>query len=122
MAEHIITGIDVGTYHVKVAIARLPKNGGERAIPEIIGTGFAESRGLIDRTKKGFGVPIGTWLRGPLKVWGEELLSEENIKASGIFTPEYIRELWTEHQSGKRDHRKRLWNILVFLEWKKRFL
>ena len=46
MAEHIITGIDVGTYHVKVAIARLPKNGGDRSIPEIIGTGYAESRGL----------------------------------------------------------------------------
>tara|TARA_B100000508_G_scaffold140846_2_gene143829 strand:+ start:9526 stop:10686 length:1161 start_codon:yes stop_codon:yes gene_type:complete len=43
MAEHIITGIDVGTYHVKVAVARLPKNGTK---PEIIGTGLAESRGL----------------------------------------------------------------------------
>ncbi len=46
MADHIITGIDVGTYQVKVAIARLPKNRDARAIPEIIGTGFAESRGL----------------------------------------------------------------------------
>ena len=47
MADHIITGIDVGTYHIKVAIARVPKNTGDRkAIPEIIGTGFAESRGL----------------------------------------------------------------------------
>ncbi len=76
---------------------------------------------IIDRTKKGFGVPVGAWLRGPLREWGEMLLSEENINASGVFAPEYIRELWTEHQSGKRDHRKRLWNILVFLEWKKRF-
>jgi cell division protein FtsA len=46
MADHIITGIDVGTYQVKVAIARVPKGRGERALPEIIGTGFAESRGL----------------------------------------------------------------------------
>lgn len=44
MAEHIITGIDVGTYHVKVAVARLPKKGSGK--PEIIGTGLAESRGL----------------------------------------------------------------------------
>lgn len=50
MADHIITGIDVGTYQVKVAIARIPKNKGERSIPEIIGTGYAESRGL----KSGF--------------------------------------------------------------------
>lgn len=46
MADTIITGIDVGTYQVKVAIARVPKNRGERVIPEIIGTGYAESRGL----------------------------------------------------------------------------
>jgi cell division protein FtsA len=46
MSEHIITGIDVGTFHVKVAIARIPKNAGLGAKPEIIGTGLAESRGL----------------------------------------------------------------------------
>lgn len=45
MSEHIITGIDVGTYHVKVAIARLTKRG-DRELPEIIGTGYAETRGL----------------------------------------------------------------------------
>ena len=79
-------------------------------------------RDIIYRTKKGFGVPVGEWLRGPLKEWGEGLLSEANIEKGGIFSPTYIRSLWTEHQSGKRDHRKKLWNILVFLEWRKRFL
>ncbi|MCA9358375.1 cell division protein FtsA [Candidatus Kaiserbacteria bacterium] len=46
MTDHIITGIDVGTYHVKVAVARLPKKGSGVMKPEIIGTGLAESRGL----------------------------------------------------------------------------
>ena len=46
MAERIITGIDVGTYHVKVAIARLRDHKSEHPVPEIIGTGYAESRGL----------------------------------------------------------------------------
>ncbi len=46
MSEHIITGIDVGTYQVKVAIVRVPKSRDERILPQIIGTGFAESRGL----------------------------------------------------------------------------
>lgn len=46
MSEHIITGIDVGTYQVKVAIVRVPKTKGERGLPQIIGTGYAESRGL----------------------------------------------------------------------------
>jgi cell division protein FtsA len=46
MTDHIITGIDVGTYQVKVAIVRVPKQKGERGLPQIIGTGFAESKGL----------------------------------------------------------------------------
>ncbi len=46
MSDHIITGIDVGTYHVKVAIVRVPRQKGERGLPQIIGTGYAESRGL----------------------------------------------------------------------------
>jgi len=46
MADRIITGIDVGTYQVKVVIVRVTKNKGERSLPQIIGTGYAESRGL----------------------------------------------------------------------------
>lgn len=46
MAERIVTGIDVGTYHVKVAVARAPRRGESRSLPQIIGTGYAESRGL----------------------------------------------------------------------------
>ncbi len=46
MSDHIITGIDVGTYQVKVAIVRVPKGKNERGLPQVIGTGFAESRGL----------------------------------------------------------------------------
>lgn len=78
-------------------------------------------RDIIYRTKKGFGVPVGEWLRGPLKEWGEDLLSVTNIEKSGVFSPNYIRSLWSEHQSGQRDHRKKLWNILVFLEWQRHF-
>lgn len=46
MSDRIITGIDVGTFQVKVVIVRVPKQKGERALPQILGTGFAESRGL----------------------------------------------------------------------------
>ena len=46
MAERIITGIDVGTYQVKVVVVRQPKKGEQKTLPKIIGTGFAESRGL----------------------------------------------------------------------------
>lgn len=77
---------------------------------------------IIDRPKKGFGVPIGAWLRGPMQEWAEELLSENSIAASGLFEPKYIRTLWSEHLAGSHDHRKKLWNILVFLEWQKNFV
>ena len=77
---------------------------------------------IIDRPKKGFGVPVGAWLRGPLKEWASELFSLESLDRSGIFDPAYVQILWNEHQSGRCDHRKKLWNILVFLEWQNRYL
>lgn len=77
---------------------------------------------IIYRKKEGFGVPIGRWLQGPLCTWAEELLSEEKLHDGVPFDPRYARVLFAEHLSGKHDHRKKLWNILVFLEWKKRFL
>ena len=75
---------------------------------------------IIHRKKKGFGAPIGGWLRGPLRPWAEELLSGES--AGGIILLPYTRKLFAEHLSGKTNHRKKLWNIFVFLEWQKNFL
>jgi asparagine synthase (glutamine-hydrolysing) len=74
---------------------------------------------IVHRKKKGFGVPTGAWLRGPLKDWGEELIS--TLENDALLQRTYIEQLWNEHQSGLHDHHKKLWNILVFLEWKKNF-
>jgi asparagine synthase (glutamine-hydrolysing) len=74
-------------------------------------------RELIERPKMGFGVPIEAWLRGPLRDWGEELLSTDALKASGLLTPKPIREKWQEHQSGRRNWQQFLWNILMFQAW-----
>jgi asparagine synthase (glutamine-hydrolysing) len=76
---------------------------------------------IIDRKKHGFGVPIGSWLRGPLKEWAAELLSDEALAQSDIFESKAIQRLWSEHQDGVRDHRKRLWNVLVFQLWYQRW-
>lgn len=73
--------------------------------------------GIIDRKKHGFGVPIGEWLRGPLQGWAEELLSEEAIAKSNVFNVDAVKHLWREHQAGIHNHRKRLWNIIVFQMW-----
>lgn len=77
---------------------------------------------IISREKKGFGIPVGAWLRGELKEWGEQLLFSEGELLNGMIAKQEAQKLWSEHQSGLRDNRKKLWNLLVLLEWEKRFL
>jgi asparagine synthase (glutamine-hydrolysing) len=77
-------------------------------------------RELIERPKKGFGIPIDAWLRGPLRDWAESLLSEEALSASGLLNPAPIRRKWLEHQSGARNWQHPLWVILMLQAWLER--
>jgi len=72
---------------------------------------------LIERPKAGFAIPIGQWLRGPLRPWAEALLNEARLKREGYFHSEPIRQAWTEHQTAKRDHTAKLWAVLMFQSW-----
>lgn len=74
-------------------------------------------RELIERPKKGFSIPIATWLRGPLKEWSESLLNEKRLFNEGFFHPVPIRICWEQHLSGQFDHSSRLWSILMFQAW-----
>jgi asparagine synthase (glutamine-hydrolysing) len=69
-------------------------------------------RGLIERPKQGFAVPVGEWLRSPLKDWAGDLLSGAAVKERGLVCPRTVETLWAEHQSGRRDHTARLWPVL----------
>lgn len=70
----------------------------------------------IDRPKRGFGVPVAAWLRGPLRAWAEELLSAESL-AHDCFHAEQVHALWEQHLSGWRDNSRVLWSILMFQSW-----
>ena len=65
----------------------------------------------MNRPKKGFGIPLAQWLRGPLKDWLEVQLNEEGLMAQNLFPSTTIQELIKEHVQRREDHGKLLWNL-----------
>jgi asparagine synthase (glutamine-hydrolysing) len=76
---------------------------------------------FVDKAKHGFGMPVGDWLRGPLRPWAEHLLDAGRLQQEGFFEPAPIRRRWAEHLSGKRNWGYHLWNVLMFQAWRERW-
>jgi asparagine synthase (glutamine-hydrolysing) len=76
---------------------------------------------VIQRSKKGFGVPIAKWIKGPLRELFGDLLAHNPIKREGFLNPSYVKSLLEDHVSNKRDNRKQLWTVLVWELWVNRY-
>jgi len=72
---------------------------------------------MLDRPKTGFSIPVGEWLRGPLKDWAEDLMDEEKLIKQGFLNHTTVRQAWVLHLSGKNDYTSRIWSVLMFQSW-----
>lgn len=72
---------------------------------------------LVERPKMGFGVPVGDWIRGPLRDWAENLVAEGRLQQDGFLNPQLVREHWTRHVNGMSSSDDSIWPLLMFQEW-----
>ena len=73
---------------------------------------------LFDRPKAGFAIPVGEWIRGPLRAWAEELLDPARMASDGWFDAAIVRRRWADHLSRRRDSTQALWAVLMFQAWR----
>jgi len=77
---------------------------------------------FFERPKMGFGLPLGQWLRGPLRPWVEELLDASKLRQEGVLNPAPIGQAWREHLDGKRSRATELWGVLMFQAWREKWM
>lgn len=121
MAASLETRVPFLDHRLAAVAARIPlsmkiKDGrGKHVLRELLYT--HAPRTLFDRPKAGFAIPIGQWLRGPLRPWAEELLAPARIASEGYFDASAVAVRWRDHLSGRRDATAALWAVLMFQAW-----
>jgi asparagine synthase (glutamine-hydrolysing) len=79
-------------------------------------------RSIVERGKQGFEPPTGEWLRGPLAGMTDALLFDGRLRSRGLFSQRVVSRLWEEHRTGRRDHRERLWTLVMLELWFREFI
>jgi asparagine synthase (glutamine-hydrolysing) len=79
-------------------------------------------RSIVERPKQGLSVPLGEWLRGPLRPWADDLLSADQLERDGVLRAPPIRRAWTGLLAGQSDMAQPLWAMVLFQQWRQRWL
>jgi asparagine synthase (glutamine-hydrolysing) len=121
MAVSLETRVPFLDHRVAEVAARIPINlkiagaDGKKILRKLL---YRQApRELFDRPKAGFAIPIGNWLKGPLRSWAEELLDERRLTQDGWFDAAAVRSRWHDHLTGRRDSPPAIWAILMFQAW-----
>lgn len=91
-------------------------NGTDKIVLRRLVSRYVPDNVIGSRPKTGFGMPLASWLGGPLRDWSESLLTASALRASGL-RPDPIRRAWRAHLDGRANHQYLLWNVLVYLAW-----
>ena len=121
MAVSLETRVPFLDHRVAALAARIPldlkvRGGvGKHILRELL---YREApRALFERPKAGFAVPVGEWIKGPLRPWAEELLDSAQMGQEGWFDAAIVQRRWRDHLTGRRDSTPALWAILMFQAW-----
>jgi asparagine synthase (glutamine-hydrolysing) len=107
---------DVAAFAWRVPLAMKIRDGqGKRILRRLLARYVPAS--LFERPKMGFGIPVDSWLRGPLREWADTLLDSRRLREDGYFDVQAVREKWDQHCRGERNWQHYLWAVLMFQAW-----
>jgi asparagine synthase (glutamine-hydrolysing) len=121
MAVSLETRVPFLDYRVAELAARIPLHmkvsggSGKHILRKLL---YREvPRELVERPKAGFAIPVGEWIKGPLRPWAEDLLDPARMAGEGWFDAGIVQRRWRDHLSGRRDSTPALWALLMFQAW-----